>query len=106
MNLKWGQRLSVALVGLASVSLLLAAFQVKLLALVAAALSGVVILNRTLYAFFLRQRGLLFAAVCIPLHFLYYLYSGLGYLYVWIDLQLKGAPRPPDAVQKGQRPLD
>jgi glycosyltransferase involved in cell wall biosynthesis len=106
LNLQWEQRLSVALVGLASVSLLLAVFQVKLLALVTAALSGVIILNRALYAFFLRQHGLLFAAVCIPLHFLYYLYSGLGYLYAWIDLQLKGATHPPDAVQKGQRPID
>jgi hypothetical protein len=55
----------------------------------------VIVLNRDLYGFFFRQRGLLFAAACIPLHLLYYLYSGLSYLYVWITMQRKGP-----AIQK------
>jgi len=38
-----------------------------------AAVFGVVALNRELYAFFFRQRVLLFACACIPLHLLYYL---------------------------------
>jgi len=56
-----------------------------------AAVFGVMALNRELYAFFFRQRGLLFACACIPLHLLYYLYSGLSYFYVWIRWKLCGA---------------
>ncbi len=90
LNLKRGQRLSVALVGVASICLLLAVLRVELLALSAAALFGVIILNRDLYAFFFRQHGPFFAIACIPLHLLYYLYSGLSYLYVWIGFQVRG----------------
>lgn len=93
LNLKGGQRLSAALVMLACLLLPLAALRVELLALSAVALLGVVILNRDLYAFFFRQRGLLFAGTCIPLHLLYYLYGGLSYLYVWIGFQLRPTSR-------------
>ena len=90
LNLKLGQRVSVALVALACAFLALAVFRIELLALSAAALLGVVILNRRLYTFFFRQRGLFFSIGCIPLHLLYFLYSGISYLYVWISLQLRG----------------
>jgi len=91
LNLKPGQRLSVVLAGLASLFLLLAPFRTELLQLSAAAVLGVVALNRDLYTFFLRRRGLLFATACIPLHLLYYLYSGLTFLYVSLDFRLRGA---------------
>jgi glycosyltransferase involved in cell wall biosynthesis len=91
LNLKGNQRLSGVLVGAASAFLPLSVFRIELLALSIAALLSVVVLNRGLYAFFFRQHGLLFAGACIPLHLLYYLYSGISYLYVWIDFQLKGA---------------
>jgi GT2 family glycosyltransferase/4-amino-4-deoxy-L-arabinose transferase-like glycosyltransferase len=89
LNLKGEQRVSVALVGLASICLLLAVFRFELLILGAAALFGVILLNRQLFAFFLRQRGFFFAITCIPFHLLHYLYSGLSYLYVWSGFQLK-----------------
>ena len=98
LNLKGGQRLSIALVGLASLCLLLAVFRVELLGLGLIMLLGVVILNRQLFAFFCRQLGPFFGTMCIPLHLLHYFYSGLSYLYVWIGFQLKGVtthlPRP------------
>jgi hypothetical protein len=90
LNLKRTQRLSVALAGLAVVLLPLAALRSELLAFSIAALLWVAVLNRGLYAFFFRQRGIFFAAACIPLHFLYYLYSGLSFLYVWAGFQLRG----------------
>ena len=99
LNLKRGQRVSLALVGLASVFVLLAAFRLELLALSAAALFGVIILNRDLYAFFFRQHGPFFAIACIPLHLLYYLYSGLSYLYVWIGFQVRGPAIGQDSPQ-------
>ena len=91
--------MSLALVGLASVFVLLAAFRLELLALSAAALFGVIILNRDLYAFFFRQHGPFFAIACIPLHLLYYLYSGLSYLYVWIGFQVRGPAIGQDSPQ-------
>jgi len=90
LNLKGGQRLSVVLAGLATFFLLLAPLRIELLELSAGALGGVIVLNRDLYTFFCRQRGLFFAIACILLHLLYYLYSGLTFLYVWLDFQLRG----------------
>ena len=88
LNLKWGQRLSGVLVMLACLLLPFGAIRAEFFVLSASALLIVVILNRALYAFFLRKRGLLFALVCIPLHLLYYLYSMLSYLYVWAGAKL------------------
>ncbi len=89
LNVTTGQRLSVALVGLASLALVGALFQGELLAVAVAALAGVVVMNHGLYTFFFRQQGFLFACLCIPLHLLYYLYSGVSYGYAWFDVQRK-----------------
>ena len=91
LNLKLGQRLSVTLVGLAVAFLALALVRSEFLPLSLLAFLGLVLLNRKLYRFFLRQHGVFFAAACIPLHFLYYLYSGLSYLFVWAVFRVKGA---------------
>jgi GT2 family glycosyltransferase len=82
LNLKWDQRASFVLVALACVFLALGVFQIKSLAISAAGFLGVLVLNRRIYLFFFRKGGLLFALACIPLHILYYLYSGFSYLYV------------------------
>jgi GT2 family glycosyltransferase len=91
LNLKPGQRLSVVLAGLATLFLVLALFRIELLGLSAAAFAGVIVLNRDLYGFFRRQRGLFFAVACVPLHILYYLYGGLTFLYVTLEFRIKGA---------------
>lgn len=89
LNLKMGQRASAALVGMACVFLGLAAVLPGFLLLSVLALAGAIVLNRKLYQFFWRRHGIGFAAACIPLHLLYYLYSGLTYVYVWLEFQLK-----------------
>jgi len=91
LNLKFGQRASFALVALACIFLALAVVQPQWLAASAAALLAVGVLNRKLYLTFFRQRGFFFTAACIPLHLLYYVYSGLSYFYVWTEFQLKAA---------------
>lgn len=93
LNLKLGQRVSFALVALACVFLALAVVQPQWLVASAAALITVGALNRKLYLTFFRQRGIFFTAACILLHLLYYLYSGLSYLYVWAEFQLKRVGR-------------
>lgn len=42
------------------------------------------ILNRELYKFFLDKRGIKFMVFAIPLHFLYYFYSGVTFAVCWI----------------------
>ncbi|MBF0555075.1 MAG: glycosyltransferase family 2 protein [Nitrospirae bacterium] len=44
----------------------------------------IVLLNLPLYTFFCRKRGLLFALATVPLHFLYYFYSGAAFAVCWI----------------------
>jgi GT2 family glycosyltransferase len=56
--------------------------------LVLAFLLGIILINFRFYLFFTRERQILFAALVLPLHVLYYLYSGLAFtigvaLYVW-----------------------
>jgi hypothetical protein len=46
-----------------------------------------------LYAFYLRRKGPLFCAGALGLHLLYFLYSGLTYVYVWCDCRLWGGER-------------
>ncbi len=90
LNLKLGQRVSAALVVLAAVLVPLALWRVDLLVFPLVALLTVVVLNRALFAFLRRQRGLGFAFACVPLHLLYFLYSAVSYLFVRVEVQLKG----------------
>jgi len=84
LNLTTAQRASVALVGVAGLALALAPWHHALAVAAAIALLVVLGLNRTLYAFFYRQRGLGFALTCVPLHLLYFCCSGLGFAYARI----------------------
>jgi len=42
-----------------------------------------IILNRGLYTFFLQKRGIKFTILAIPIHFLYYFYSGVAFTLSW-----------------------
>jgi glycosyltransferase involved in cell wall biosynthesis len=92
LNLKRSQRVSGALVALACTSVPLMALRLEWGAVFLLALAVTVSLNWELYGFFRRQGGLFFAAACIPLHLLYYLYSVLSYGFAWADQRL-GGPR-------------
>jgi glycosyltransferase involved in cell wall biosynthesis len=89
LNLRHGQRLSAALVGLAAVCVALAPLRAGLAAMAAIALLAVIVLNRRLYGFFIRQGGLAFAGACLLFHWLYYLYSIVAYLGVWASVRLR-----------------
>ncbi|HEY6065937.1 MAG TPA: glycosyltransferase [Thermoanaerobaculia bacterium] len=82
LNLKSEHRVSVALALFLLVSLALSAITPALLAVAALAAAGLVIANRKLLRFFVRARGIAFAAGAVPLLFLHYLASGLAYLWV------------------------
>jgi glycosyltransferase involved in cell wall biosynthesis len=83
LNVKRRERVSFAFVALSILLLMMAPIQPRSILGSAAALLIVVALNRHLYAFFYRHGGAVFAAGCVLLHLLYYLYSGLTYFWVW-----------------------
>ena len=94
LNLQISHRISALLVGLLVIMLTLAFFDalnffnttikgvfifISLLLIV-----SLLFLNRKLYLFFFQKRGIKFLLFAIPLHFLYYLYSGLTFAVCWI----------------------
>ena len=84
LNLQLLQRLSVVLMhlavsGLAAWAIFFRASPAGFVAPVAAA-AVVAAINARFYAFLARRRGIWFAARAIPLHFLYYYYSGIAFL--------------------------
>jgi glycosyltransferase involved in cell wall biosynthesis len=105
LNLRLDQRVSAGLVGLAGILFVVSPLRAGLLGLAAVALAGVLFLNRRLFAFLRRERGLRFALACVPLHLLYFLYSGLSYGYVWVAFQLGAIlPARGDAVAVDRPP--
>jgi GT2 family glycosyltransferase len=95
LNLKASQRISAGLVGLAVGCLMLGVAVHPGFALGAvAAAAGVVALNRDFFGFLRRRRGLAFAVASIPLHLLYFLYSGLSYVFVRLEHLLRSSAHP------------
>ncbi len=66
------------------------------LPIIAIAMVALLILNRKLYGFFYRSRGLMFVCRAILLHWLYYFYGGLSFLIGWLRYHLphRAPPRP------------
>lgn len=83
MNLKSNDRLSAALVGLTLLLIPLSVWMPVLTILLALCLAVFVVLNRRILLFYLRKRGLLFAAMTLPWQFLYFLYSGAVFVFCW-----------------------
>jgi len=89
LNLKRGQRLSAALVGVLCLVVPLVVVWPQALLGAISIVAVVIALNRGLFIFFVRRHGTGFALACVPLHLLYFLYSALSYLGVWISMKLK-----------------
>ncbi|HWP92363.1 MAG TPA: glycosyltransferase family 2 protein [Thermodesulfobacteriota bacterium] len=93
LNLQIPHRISALLVGILVLTVIVSLlgalnlfkfpadnFFIASLALIATLL----ILNRKVYGFFYRERGLKFTVTAIPLHFLYYFYSGTSFAACWL----------------------
>ena len=84
LNLSRGSRASVTLVFLALLAMLLMPWSAAAWLGVAGTLAALVLINLPLYRFFLRKRGLWFTLKALPWTWLYYLYSGVGFIIgVW-----------------------
>jgi glycosyltransferase involved in cell wall biosynthesis len=93
LNLQLSQRVSAAMVGLLLLMLPFLAmghrrfYGVEVAPLAVATcvflLANILFLNRRFYEFLARHRGCVFALMAIPVHLLYYLYSGLTFVSFW-----------------------
>jgi len=89
LNLKVSNRISVMLINILLATLLITLrfrWPIVICAVIMIALLG---LNWELYRFFYRKRGLVFALMTIPWHWLYFFYSGLAFLFGFIRHQAK-----------------
>ena len=94
LNLTFTSRLSTLLVGALTLNIGLLAAAVfhfrawhgELLLIVAALLAGSLLaIDWKFYAFLLRKRGLAFTCAAVGAHWLFYLYSGITFVVVWMS---------------------
>jgi glycosyltransferase involved in cell wall biosynthesis len=90
LNLKMSQRASAVVAGL-FVTLLPLTVVLPSLAYGCLFLMGIfLLLNRNLFAFFLRRKGVLFSTMTVPMHGLYFIYSGVTFVVVWLSYMRAG----------------
>ncbi|MGQ0642263.1 MAG: glycosyltransferase [Gemmatimonadaceae bacterium] len=96
LNLRWTERLNTALVWLAAILFVVAAFRGSAwLALGALALLlPVLLLNWHLWSYMARLRGVAFAMAIIPLHLMYYALNAVSFVFGLVLHQTVGAPVP------------
>jgi GT2 family glycosyltransferase len=94
LNLKPAHRLSALLVWLVLASFFIAFFVRWMWLVVALGVLLLLALNADLYRFFVRKRGLSFAARALFLHWFYYLYSSAVFAYVWLLEAQSNEPAP------------
>lgn len=83
LNLKTSDRLSAILVGLIAAFFPFVFWKPWLTFLIAAFLLLIIYLNRRIFWFFLRKKGILFAAMALPWQLLYFFYSGVTFVFCW-----------------------
>jgi O-antigen/teichoic acid export membrane protein/glycosyltransferase involved in cell wall biosynthesis len=103
LNIGRDQRISVALTLLAVLGLILAPWYHWLLPAAALTLLLVMLANARLYFLLLRRGGVGLAAAGVPLHLLYFLYSGGSYLWVWLALRFGVELRDGNDTSRAQR---
>lgn len=94
LNLKFNYRISSFLAGLVILILILTILDAVnviavglskyFIAIAVLLIIAIIILNLDLYNFFFHKKGLKFMFLSIPLHFFYYLYSGITFVICWI----------------------
>ncbi len=95
LNVKGNQKASVALTGVTLLSAMLSVVFPWAAAIAAMGLAAIVALNRPLFAFFARRRGLRFATAALPLHLIYYCCCGISVVIATVYWQWKGSRMVP-----------
>lgn len=101
LNLRRSERISAALVGVSLAMVPFSFLKPQLLFLIPLLLATVLILNRKLYRFFWNHRGFKFATCVFPFHALYYVYSGVTFLFCWTRhfLKVRGGHKGPATLK-------
>ena len=105
LNLKKSHRISTGLVALSLMMVPFSLLKIQVLYLIAVCLIIILGLNWNLYRFFFRKRGITFAAAAVPMHLLYYLYSGAAFTGCWFIhiLTSTSSSSPEHLSQKASR---
>ena len=103
LNVKWSQKISVLLTLVFVFSILLGLRSDLFFAVAAAAVILVIVLNGTLFLLFWKRGGPGFAAFCVPVHLLYFFYSGLSFLYAWLAFRMKAPIRDGNRLSEMER---
>lgn len=82
LNLSCSTRLSIVLTFILVLSIVVCLSSPVYLSVTVSICCLLTIINRRFYLFLLRKRGIIFLLQSIPLHWLYFLYSGLSFAYV------------------------
>jgi GT2 family glycosyltransferase len=101
LNLRLTEKVCTGLVGLAGLSVIVAAVlrNVWPLALGGTALVMVTLFNLSVYTFMGRQRGPLFGLATVPLHYGYYASNVVAVFSGWLAHTVLGEPDPPAEMQ-------
>lgn len=104
LNLRTADRICAGLTGFSLMLLPLAVMMPEVLYLILLCWATIIFLNRRLYLFFLKERGVIFAASAFPLQLLYYLYSSVTFALCWVRFRLTN-PRAEvrDNTTKGKK---
>ena len=88
LNLKTADRLSAVLVALCCLLLPLIVWKPLFAVLLPVLLLAILFLNREIFSFFYRSRGVLFAVRAFPCQLMYFFYSGVTFVYCWFRYAL------------------
>ncbi len=88
LNTRWSQRVSVALTLLVSALFPLLFYFPEFMFIEVALLSVILLLNRALFSFFVQSRGWWFTIAAFALQLLFFFYSGLTFLSVFMACHL------------------
>jgi len=80
LNLKYSSQVSVAFIYILLLTLLISIFTSYILFVGVICILGLLLLNKDVYYFFLKKKGVVFTFLVIPWHWFYYFYSGLAFL--------------------------
>jgi len=89
LNLKLSARLSVASIYSLIIALAASLYMPWFLLIVFSLIMLLLLLNRDIYLFFKEKRSILFMLKTIPWHWLYFFYSGLGFMIGFTDYYVK-----------------
>ena len=104
LNVKGNQKASVALTGLTLLAAVFGVLMPRAAAVAGMGLAAIVALNRPLFAFFARRRGLGFAMAALPLHLLYYCCCGISVVIATMHWQWNRPRMAPGLPDRGKRP--